>query len=84
MRDQTQQTLLGIFRNNSRADEGKLVDVIMELVNKGVPPEKAPERVILGKLELLSGLVSNLGIKPKATWDWKVVLKTLILPSLLS
>ena len=56
----------------------------MELVNKGVPPEKAPERVILGKLELLSGLVSNIGIKAKATWDWKMVLKTLIFPSLLS
>lgn len=84
VRDQTQQTLLGIFRNNSRADEGKLVDVIMELVNKGLSPEKAPERVILGKLELLSGLISTTGIKQKASWDWKVVMKTLILPSLLS
>ena len=53
VRDVTKESLISIFKNNTRADEGKLVDAIMEIVNKGPALHKAPERIILGRLELL-------------------------------
>ena len=53
VRDVTKDCLVGVFRENTRADEGKLIDAIMEIVVKGPAPDKAPERVILGRLELL-------------------------------
>ena len=61
VRQTTQQTLLGVYRNNSKADESRLIDVIMEIVNKGgaFSPNKAAERIILGRLELLSMLLKS-------------------------
>ena len=53
VRDGSKESLIMIFRNNSRADEGKLVDAIMEIVQKGPTPQKAPERILFGRLELL-------------------------------
>ena len=70
VRDVTKESLLSIFKYNQRADEGKLVDSIMELVVKGPAPDKAPERVILGRLELLLMLLQQLPQRPKPTWDW--------------
>ena len=52
VRDETQKTLIEIFEN-PKLDEGKIVDSIMEIVVKGPQPSKAPERIILGRLELL-------------------------------
>ena len=52
VRDETQQTLINIYKS-PKLDEGKIVDSIMEIVEKGPQPAKAPERIILGRLELL-------------------------------
>ena len=39
-------------------DEGKLVEVLIEIIDKkGKKPEKLPERIILGRLELMLMLV---------------------------
>ena len=57
VRDLTKESLISIFKHNSRADEGKLVDATMEIVSKGPTPAKAPERIILGRLELLLQLL---------------------------
>ena len=57
VRDASKESLISIFRDNQRADEGKLVDATMEIVNKGPQPAKAPERIILGRLELLLQLL---------------------------
>ena len=56
----------------------------MEIVHKGAPPSKAPERIILGRLELLLYLLQQIGISEKNTWDYVHVLNELVVPSLLN
>ena len=83
VRDETQQTLIGIFKS-PKLDEGKIVDSIMEIVDKGPQPDKAPERIILGRLELLLLLLQQIGLRDKPTWDYVQVLNALVVPSLLN
>ena len=56
----------------------------MEIVQKGPSPDKAPERVILGRLELLLMVYQQLPNRQKPTYDWMKTLRQLIVPSLLS
>lgn len=56
----------------------------MEIVQKGPSPDKAPERVILGRLELLLMVYQQLPIRQKPSYDWMKTLRQLIVPSLLS
>ena len=83
VRDETQQNLIRIFKS-PKLDEGKIVDSIMEIVEKGPQPAKAPERIILGRLELLLLLLQQIGIRDKPTWDYIHVMNELVLPSLLN
>ena len=82
VRDETQHTLIAIFKN-PKLDEGKIIEAIMEIVYKGPSPSKAPERIILGRLELLLYLLQQIGINEKNTWDYVQVLNELVVPSLL-
>ena len=56
----------------------------MSIISKGPSPDKAPERIILGRLELLLMLLQQLPMKPRPTWDWQKVLEKLVIPSLLN
>ena len=52
----------------------------MDITEKGPQPDKAPWRIILGRLEILLQVLQDLGLSPK--WDWKVVFNLLVAPSL--
>ena len=84
VRDASKECLISIFRDNQRADEGKLVDATIEIVHKGPQPAKAPERIILGRLELLLQLLQQLPVRQRPTWDWQKILQLLVVPSLLN
>ena len=65
-------------------DEAKLVELIMDIVEKkGQKPDKLPERIILGRLELLLYL-GLIRAEAKQTWDWKNIISMMATPSLLS
>lgn len=52
-------------------DESKLVEALM-VDRKGQKPDKAPERVMLGKLEMMIYLALNRERKG-LSWDWRNV-----------
>jgi len=51
-REKSQTALIGLFKNPAM-DSATLVSELMEITKKGPKPDKAPERIILGRLELL-------------------------------
>ena len=65
-------------------DEAKLVDAVMEVIEKkGQKPEKMPERILLGRLELLLYL-AMIRAEAKHTWEWRHIVHLMATPSLLS
>lgn len=56
----------------------------MKLVAKEPSLEKAPERALFGRLELLLMLLQQLPGRQRPTWDWQKVLHQFVTPSLLS
>ena len=82
-RKDTQRALLGLFKHPAM-DEAKLVELIMDIVEKkGQKPDKLPERIILGRLELIMYL-ALIREAAKQTWEWKTIITQLATPSLLS
>lgn len=60
------------------------MELIMDIVEKkGQKPDKLPERIILGRLELLLYL-GLIRAEAKQTWDWKNIISMMATPSLLS
>ena len=58
-RKESQRALLSLY-NHTAMDQTKLVEAIMEPIGKkGQKPEKTPERVLLGRLELMLYLAMN-------------------------
>ena len=84
VRDVTKESLISVFKHNQRPDEGKLIDQCMDVVTKGPAPQKAAERIILGRLELVLMVFQQLPVRARPSWDWQKVLQQLIVPSLLS
>jgi len=71
-RQDSQKALLALYKHPAM-DEARLVDAIMEIIEKkGQKPEKMPERVILGRLELMLYL-SLIRAEAKQTWEWRNV-----------
>jgi len=65
-------------------DEARLVDAVMEVIEKkGQKPEKMPERILLGRLELMLYLAIIRG-EAKYSWEWRHIVNQMATPSLLS
>lgn len=64
--------------------EARLVEAVMEPVEKkGLKPEKLPERIIVGRLELMLYL-AQMRDQTRQPWDWRSPLTLMAVPSLLS
>ena len=62
-------------------DITKLLEEIMEITERGPQPDKAPERVITCRLELLHMLLEKESTL-KRNLDWQKILDQLLIPSL--
>ena len=82
-REVSEKALLGLYRNQAM-DEGKLVEVLIEITDKkGQKADKLPERLIIGRLELIL-MLSIIRHSASQTWDWVKPFEQLVVPSLLS
>ena len=43
-------------------------------------PEKMPERIILGRLEVILLLIQQIGLNPKS-WTWQSICDKMVIPS---
>jgi len=81
----SQRALINLYKHQSMAEgESRLVEAVMEpFEKKGQKPDKLPERVVLGRLELMIYL-AQMREQSKQQWDWKNVITLLATPSMLS
>ena len=75
-------SLISVFKH-PKVEIKFLIDSLMEITEKGPFPDKAPWRIILGRLEILHKAILNFGVDPKK-WDWSSVLQNLVIRSLLN
>ena len=79
-RDISLNSLIGIFKNPA-VELRMLIEKILEFSDRGPRPDKAPWRIILGRLEILLQILKQLGYDP-SKWDWQLVFERLVAPSL--
>jgi centrosomal protein CEP104 len=70
-KDLSLNNLVSIFRHPS-VDIRLLIEGIMDITEKGKPPDKVEWRKIHSRLEILKHIISEFGVNERA-WDWRIV-----------
>jgi len=78
-RDISLHSLIALFKHQ-QVEIKMLIDKLMDITEKGPQPDKAPWRIILGRLEILHQVLLEFGVDNR--WDWRVVFNKLVAPSL--
>ena len=79
-KDISLNSLINIFKA-PKIELKMLIEKLMDITAKGPFPDKAPWRIILGRLDILLQVIKQLGYDPQR-WDWAPVFEKLVAPSL--
>lgn len=78
-RDLSHNNLISIFRHPA-VDIRILIEGIMDITEKGKPPDKVEWRKIHSRLEILKHIIDEFKINDRA-WDWRIVYQKLVQPA---
>lgn len=78
-RDLSHQNLISIFRHPA-VDIRILIEGIMDITEKGKPPDKVEWRKVHSRLEILKHVVDEFKVNDRA-WDWRIVFQKLVQPA---